>query len=147
MKKLLIKQILYEFLLILIIVFIVCIRFAVETGYGLDPSYPYGKYMASDVFGPLIYIDKPLILLFGFLLVKYIYVPGYNGDPLTPAVFHLVSGLLLGTITVLMSCRLIYISPILIWETYGCYPSLILSAANVAAACNYIRLRKKSKQD
>ena len=46
MKKLLIKQLLYEIVLILIIVFIVYFRFVVETGYGLDPSYPYAKFMA-----------------------------------------------------------------------------------------------------
>lgn len=145
MKKLLIKQLLYEIMLILIIVFIVYFRFVVETGYGLDQSYPYAKFMAYEIFGHLIYIDMPLIILFGLLLGKYISISDYEGDPLALAVFHLVSGLLVGTVSLLISLRLLYISAVLIWDDYGRYPLLILAAANISAAWRYIRLRKKRK--
>ena len=147
MKKLLMNKILYEIVLILIIVFIVYFRFVIETGYGLDPSYPYAKYMAYGVFGPLIYIDMPLIILFGFLLVKYTSVSSYEGDPLALAVFYLVSGLLVGTVSMLITLRLLYIPEVLIWDDYGRYPSLILAAANIAAVWKCIRLRKKHSSD
>lgn len=144
MKKLLMNKILYEIVLILIIVSIVYFRFVIETGYGLDPSYPYAKYMAYGVFGPLIYIDMPLIIIFGFLLVKYTSVSSYEGGPLALAVFYLVSGLLVGTVSMLITLRLLYIPEVLIWDDYGRYPSLILAAANIAAAWKCIRLRKKA---